>query len=119
MNGLGIKGRVGGRVLKLGRPDFASPGGASSESDRDAVVLADETDVLAEFHLGERLRPGAVESIAALAAQGVTPLLASGDAASKVEADRTPGGDPLAGARGSRRPGSWPGSSNCEATARA
>ena len=42
--------------------------------------------VLAEFHPAERLRPGARESIATLAAQGVVPLIASGDAPSKVEA---------------------------------
>jgi Cu2+-exporting ATPase len=85
-SGLGIQGHVGGRRLRLGRPDFATSGSASGEPDRDAVVLADETGPLAEFHLGERLRPGAHESIEALTAQGLTPLLASGDAAAKVEA---------------------------------
>jgi Cu2+-exporting ATPase len=83
-NGLGIEGRVEGRLLTLGRADSAAS--SSGDADRDAVVLADEDGVLAELRLGEHLRPRAAESIAALASQGLTPLLASGDAVSKVEA---------------------------------
>jgi Cu2+-exporting ATPase len=82
-NGLGIKGRVEGRVLTLGRAD-SRPAGV--ESDRGAAVLADGAGVLAEFHLDERLRPHAAASIAALAGQGLVPLLASGDASARVEA---------------------------------
>jgi Cu2+-exporting ATPase len=38
------------------------------------------------FRLGERLRPGAARGVAALASQGLTTLISSGDAAAKVEA---------------------------------
>ena len=118
-NGLGIKGRVGGRVLKLGRPDFASPDGASSEADRDAVVLADDDR-----------RARRVPPRRAVAPRGRGVHCRAGgpgrDAAARERRCRLQGRSrsharwpSTRGARGSRRPGSWPGSSNCEATARA
>ena len=81
-----MSGCVDGRRLRLGRADFASRGAPIAEADRDAVLLCDDDGVLAVFHLGERLRPEAARAVAALTAQGLTTMISSGDAASKVEA---------------------------------
>lgn len=83
--GLGLTAMVGGRELRLGRADFALPGRDADVSE-SAVVLADDTGMIAAFHLGEQLRPGARDAIDSLKTQGLHVLIASGDAAAKVEA---------------------------------
>jgi Cu2+-exporting ATPase len=83
--GLGVSARVDGRALRLGRPDFAAGKLLAREYD-DAVLLADDIGPIAVFRLVERLRPDAGAAIDALRAQGITVLIASGDAPSKVAA---------------------------------
>jgi Cu2+-exporting ATPase len=83
--GLGVSATVDGRVLRLGRADFAAGKLLEHEYD-DAVLLADDAGPIAAFRLVERLRPDASAAIDALRAQGVTVLIASGDASSKVAA---------------------------------
>jgi Cu2+-exporting ATPase len=83
--GLGLEARVGGRRLRLGRADFALALPAPVSLD-DALVLADDSGALAVFRLDERLRPGARAAIDALRSQGLRVLIASGDAAARVEA---------------------------------
>lgn len=84
--GLGISGSIGGRSFRLGRIDFALPGSPLSMEYEDAVVLSDSRNLLAVFRLHEQLRPDAMNAIDALRTQGLRIHLASGDAATKVEA---------------------------------
>lgn len=98
--GQGLRGRVDGREVRLGRSSFAlenasiiSPSLRTPESGDyaeaapdDAVVLADDDGLVAAFRIGEQLRPGARAALAALADQGLAVEIASGDAASKVAA---------------------------------
>ncbi|HNT39549.1 MAG TPA: heavy metal translocating P-type ATPase [Rubrivivax sp.] len=86
--GQGVEGCIDGRRLRLGRRAWAlggcgAPEGAPADAD-DLVVLAEAGRLLASFRLGERLRPGAREAIAALRADGVQVELLSGDAQGKV-----------------------------------
>jgi Cu2+-exporting ATPase len=84
--GLGISATIEGRALRLGRADFATAGKPLAREFDDAVLLADDAGPIAAFRVIERLRPDAAAAIGALRAQGVTVLIASGDAASRVEA---------------------------------
>ncbi len=84
--GFGIRGIVGGRELRLGRPDFAGGGAPALPEDEDAVLLADDEGVIAAFYLRERLRPQARRAVDALKAQGLELSIVSGDATGKVEA---------------------------------
>jgi len=82
--GLGVSATIAGRALRLGRGDFAVAGKLLPPEYDDAVLLADEAGPIAAFRLGERLRPDACAAIDALQARGVTVLIASGDAPSRV-----------------------------------
>ena len=82
--GAGLEATVDGRRLRLGRPDFALRGAPVPPGLEACVVLADELGALAGFELGERLRPGAREAVAALRALGLELEILSGDAPSRV-----------------------------------
>lgn len=90
--GGGLEGLVNGRRLRLGRPDFACRSDIAPatrlapQTLDDAVLLADESGVLAAFHLSERLRADTRTALAALRADGLELEIASGDAPSKVAA---------------------------------
>jgi Cu2+-exporting ATPase len=81
--GLGVSATIDGRALRLGRADFALGKQLARDYD-DAVLLADDSGPIAAFRVSERLRPDACAAIDALRAQGMTVLIASGDAPSKV-----------------------------------
>jgi Cu2+-exporting ATPase len=87
--GGGLEGVVAGRRLRLGRADFALGCDTMPAELADAVVLADESGVIAAFRLSERLRADAGPAAAALAADGLELEIASGDAASRVAAVAT------------------------------
>ena len=78
--GLGVSATIDGRALRLGRSDFAVAGKPLAREYDDAVLLADDPGPIAAFRVSERLRPDACAAIDALQAQGVTVLIASGDA---------------------------------------
>ncbi len=82
--GEGIEGRIDGRRLRLGQRDFADPCASGSQIPDDAVVLADDSGVIATFSLTDKLRSGAKAAIDALRAEGLQVELISGDAAAKV-----------------------------------
>ncbi|HEU4617360.1 MAG TPA: cation-translocating P-type ATPase, partial [Gammaproteobacteria bacterium] len=90
--GLGVRGVVAGKELRLGRKEFAlgaaQPGRGDEPDDEpdDAVLLADAAGVIAAFAVRERLRDGARETVEALERQGLEVLISSGDAAAKVGA---------------------------------
>ncbi len=81
--GGGLAGNVDGHRYRLGRARFAL---GEEAIDDDAVVLADDSGLLARLPLTERLRPGAREVVASLRAQGLHIAIVSGDAPTKVRA---------------------------------
>ena len=84
--GAGVSATIEGRTLRLGRSDFALAGKQLAREFEDAVLLADDRGPIAAFRITERLRPEACAAIEALQARGMTVLIASGDANSKVAA---------------------------------
>lgn len=85
VEGGGIRGQVGERQLRLGRPGFVSTGPVAGELMSEALLLADDAGLLAVFPLREQLREGAQESLAALADDGLRLEILSGDSAARVE----------------------------------
>jgi Cu2+-exporting ATPase len=77
--GCGVEGRIDDTWHRLGRADFASGG-----RDDGGVWLARDGRALARFELRQRLRPDAVDALAALRAQGLALELCSGDGAQAV-----------------------------------
>ena len=111
LTGLGAEGRLDGRRLRLGRPDFAAalhglplPDAARTlmASDDSCVALADEGGWLALFRLDDEVRAGAAELVGRLRAMGCTVSLLSGDAAGPV--GRVAAGLGIAAARGGMTP---------------
>jgi Cu2+-exporting ATPase len=110
--GQGVEGRIAGRRLRLGRPDFAGAGHglpmppAIRPSDRrrryTAVALADAQGWLACFSLGDVLREEAGELVRRLQALGCRVSLLSGDGESAVRQAAVAAG--IAEARGSLSP---------------
>ena len=82
--GFGLSAKIAGREVRLGRADYALSG-RDATAFENAVVLADDTGMIAAFQLKERLRPGARAAIDSLKMHGLHVAIASGDAASKVE----------------------------------
>ena len=86
--GTGISGQVDGRMLRLGRADFAlaASGQTVTAAVADALVLADAQGAIAAFHLDEQPRADARRMLDALRLDGITPTIASGDTATRVAA---------------------------------
>lgn len=82
--GQGLQAKVNGRLLRLGRASFASPTALPANIDDNALVLADEHQLLAHFHVSERLRPTAAAAVDTLLDQGLSLHIASGDQAHRV-----------------------------------
>lgn len=82
--GLGLSAMVGCREIRLGRADFALAG-RSDDAFENAVVLADDSGMIAAFQIRQRLRPGARAAIDSLKAHGLHVAIASGDSAAKVK----------------------------------
>ena len=82
--GAGLSATIEGREVRLGRADYALSG-RGGDAFENAVVLADAAGMIAAFQLKERLRPGARAAIDSLKMHGLHVVIASGDAASKVE----------------------------------
>lgn len=80
--GGGLRGRINGRPLTLGRAGFACPGRA----DDGATWLTDADGPLACFHLTEGLRSGARDTVRALRISNIGVHLASGDHRARVAA---------------------------------
>ena len=94
----GVEGRIGGRVWRLGKLEFALPAQGSERArvagaltqagvgSASYIVLADETGAAAVFVFGEVLRPGAEALVEAMRAARVQVLLVSGDRREPVQA---------------------------------
>ena len=77
----GIEGRVEGRDWRIGRAGFAA-----AREDDGALWLGDGRNAVARFELSETLQDDAPAALDALRQQGVTLHVASGDAATRVDA---------------------------------
>ncbi len=90
--GRGVSGLVDGRRYRVGRPEWVAELGATTpeplrdaldRADRkgqSAIVLMDESRVVAVFSLSDRVRPRARQAVARLVQAGVTPVMVTGDA---------------------------------------
>jgi len=84
--GKGLEGRVGGRLWRIGRPDYvAALSGLEravpwTESGDTVVALGDTTGIRAFFRLGDEIRPEAAALVRDLVASGCRVALMSGDA---------------------------------------
>ena len=86
--GRGIAGRVAGKWLRLGRPDWVAglAGGGDTSAAETVVVLGDEQGVLARFRLADTVRADAPGAVAALQRMGLAVEICSGDAEGPVAA---------------------------------
>ena len=112
--GRGVAGRLHGRELRLGRPDWVAalsgaplasgqpPAATSTDPTATLVALGDADGALALFELGDVLRPGARELVDRLRRLGIEPVLLSGDRAATVAAAAAALG--IADARGEMGP---------------
>lgn len=83
----GISGSLEGRMLRLGRAEFALAGSEGAFAVTDAtLVLADEQGPLAAFHLSEQPRTDARSTLDQLRSDGISPCIASGDSHDRVAA---------------------------------
>jgi Cu2+-exporting ATPase len=74
--GAGLQARVGAKVYRLGRAEWALP---ATEEGRPGVVLSEEGRLLCRFSFSDALRAGAEEAVAALKARGMPVEIVSGD----------------------------------------
>jgi Cu2+-exporting ATPase len=79
--GLGVQGRIGDRLWRLGSAAFTQ---SDAAPDLDAAYLADEHGVVARFAVADTLREDAAEACAALRAMGIEVEILSGDVAAVV-----------------------------------
>ncbi|MBI5938503.1 MAG: copper-translocating P-type ATPase [Betaproteobacteria bacterium] len=94
--GQGVRGRVEGRELRLGRLDWlavppspASGGGAGGEGTSAAhitIALADDSNLLGQLSFADRLRPSSKAAVQLLQARGVQVVMLTGDHASTAAA---------------------------------
>lgn len=84
--GCGLSGKVAGRLWRLGRPEWVAElaAGAPAPSPPGGITLGNARGWVASFEIAETLRHQVREAIASLRAQGVTPVLASGDQGAAV-----------------------------------
>ena len=73
--GAGLEARRGDKVLRLGRADWALPGGDR----KPGVVLSEDGRLLHRFAFADELRAGAYEAVAELKAGGLPVEIVSGD----------------------------------------
>mgnify|MGYP000607288343 CR=1 FL=1 len=96
VTGFGVRARVGGRAVLIGRPGFLTDHGIDlsrlthrveglESAGRTVVVVAADGEPLGLIALGDELRPDAVEAVAQMRAAGMTPVLVTGDNARAAE----------------------------------
>ncbi|WP_137934714.1 heavy metal translocating P-type ATPase [Mesorhizobium comanense] len=86
--GLGIEGRMEGRLVRLGRPAWALAEGRMEypvAEGRSVVVLTSNSSMLATFEIEDRVRPGAKKVVRHLHGLDLPVEILSGDRAETVE----------------------------------
>jgi Cu2+-exporting ATPase len=84
--GCGMEACMGGRVLRLGRPEWALDCVAGADIDTSSVVLSRDSKRLADFRFEDSLRAGAADSVAELKQDGFAIEVVSGDRQAPVRA---------------------------------
>ena len=85
--GLGVSGFVNGRQIRIGSPDLVGePPSVSFGDGAQTVVWVADDDVLGALAFSDPVRPESAKAVAQLKAQGVRPVILSGDRSSVVEA---------------------------------
>jgi Cu2+-exporting ATPase len=84
--GCGMEARLGGSVLRLGRPEWALADTRGMDLDGSSVVLSRDGRCLADFRFEDRLRAGAAETVDALKRDGLAVEVVSGDREMPVRA---------------------------------
>jgi len=90
VTGFGVRARVGGRDIVVGRPGFLADDGVDltrlaaqvdqlEAAGRTVVAVAADGDAIGLIALGDEIRSDAVEAVAAMRAAGLEPVLVTGD----------------------------------------
>ena len=82
--GLGIEGTVAGRVLRLGQARFALNDELAEQYSDASLVLGENGQLLASFHIDEKLRADAKSTVNYLRSQAISSQIISGDSESRV-----------------------------------
>lgn len=77
--GCGMEARLGGSVLRLGRPEWALADTSNMDLDGSSVVLSRDGQCVADFRFEDRLRTGAAETVDDLKRDGLAVEVVSGD----------------------------------------
>ncbi|QND73787.1 cation-translocating P-type ATPase [Tardiphaga robiniae] len=77
--GCGMEARLGGSVLRLGRPEWALTDTSGMDLDGSSVVLSRDGQCVADFRFEDRLRAGAAETVGDLKRDGLAVEVVSGD----------------------------------------
>jgi Cu2+-exporting ATPase len=80
--GLGLEGRIGGSVYRLGRKEWAFPQAAAESG--AAVWLSKDGHAAGWFSVADQIRPGAESAVRQLHAIGLATEVLSGDRAEEV-----------------------------------
>ena len=84
--GCGMEARMGGSILRLGRPEWALDCVAGADINASSVVLSRDGKRLADFRFEDSLRTGAAESVTELKHDGFSIEVVSGDREAPVSA---------------------------------
>jgi cation-transporting ATPase G len=90
--GHGLHGRFDGRLLRLGKPSWVSPGDLADDVERlqaagaTVVVLARDDVPVAAIAVRDELRPEAAEAVGLLQRLGITVAMLTGDNSRTAEA---------------------------------
>lgn len=82
--GLGIEGTVAGRVLRLGQARFALNDELAEQYSDASLVLGENGQLLASFHIDEKLRVDAKSTVNYLHSQAISSHIISGDSEPRV-----------------------------------
>ncbi|GFE83752.1 copper-translocating P-type ATPase [Steroidobacter agaridevorans] len=87
--GRGVQGRIGGRLYRIGSPDFVAELCREQQQPTaltgSVIMLADEQRALAWFELTDSLRPAAASAVSQLRSLNIEPQILSGDGSEAVQ----------------------------------
>lgn len=83
--GMGLAGVVQGRNLRLGQAVFVLNAELAQHHSDASLVLGEDGELLASFHMDEQLRSDAISAVNQLSALGIDSEIVSGDSAPRVQ----------------------------------